>query len=511
MFSLIDTLWLPVVDADGRRTRISPRQLADDRIIDLACPRPDFQGAAWQLLIGLLQTAYPPPDVEVWEDIWRDGLGEGWIQALDSLAPALQFGAGRPAFMQDFSPLAADNSPISGLLIDAPGGNTLKLNKDHFVKRGAVNAICPHCAALALYTLQTNAPSGGVGHRVGVRGGGPITTLLMPHDAHRPVPLWRKLWANVTPGERGHCDASVFPWLTSTRTSEGDKDKVTPENAHPLQAFWGMPRRIELDFSHTESGHCDLCGEHSDALLTHYRSKNYGVQYEHWKHPLTPYRQSLKDGTLLSLKGQPGGLSYRDWLGLVLGTKDTLNEMLPASVVSRNFLNKPLRKQVGLWCFGYDMDSMKARCWYEHRIPVWKEITPAVKDYLPLGLQMAHDAQQLLRQSVKAAWFSRPKEVNGDLSIIEVSFWQETEQLFRQLYRSIAGGNCPVKSLNAWQNQLYMYLIGTFDRLTFGNPDQQGDLTRAVKARSEMVTQFYSQKSMKQLKGLQPQEEPANG
>ncbi|ULR31494.1 type I-E CRISPR-associated protein Cse1/CasA [Dickeya fangzhongdai] len=511
MFSLIDTPWLPVVGADGHRTHISPRQLADDRIIDLACPRPDFQGAAWQLLIGLLQTAYAPSDEEDWEDIWRDGLGDGWVRALDTLAPALNFGADKPAFMQDFSPLDADDSPISGLLIDAPGANALKRNTDHFVKRGTVNAICPHCAALALYTLQTNAPSGGVGHRVGVRGGGPITTLLMPYDAQNPVPLWRKLWANVTPGERGDCVAAVFPWLAATRTSEGDKDKVTPENAHRLQAFWGMPRRIELDFGHTEAGHCDLCGDSSDQLLTHYRSKNYGVQYEHWQHPLTPYRLSNKDGMLLSVKGQPGGLSYRDWLGLVIGTQDALSQTLPARVVSLNQQRAPLLHKVGLWCFGYDMDNMKARCWYEHHVPVWKEIPPAVHDYLPLGLQMAHEAQQLLRQSVKAAWFRRPKEVGGDFSIIDVSFWQETEQFFRQLYRSIAAGKCAISALKAWQNQLYLYLIGTFDRLTFGNPDQLGDLTQAVKARSDMVKLFYGQKSMKQFKQMQPQEEAVNG
>ncbi|WP_038903127.1 type I-E CRISPR-associated protein Cse1/CasA [Dickeya zeae] len=508
MFSLIDTPWLPVVGADGHRTHISPRQLADDRIVDLACPRPDFQGAAWQLMIGLLQTAYPPPDDDGWEAIWRDGLGHGWIQALDSVAPAFQFGTGKPAFMQDFSRLEADSKPISGLLIDAPGDKTFsRISKEHFGKHDAVSAICPHCAALALYTLQTNAPSGSASHRGGVRGSGAITTLLMPYDAHRPVPLWRKLWANVIPGERGRCDASVFPWLTTTHSSEGEKDKVTPENAHPLQAFWGMPRRIELDFSHTTSGHCDLCGDNSDQLLTHYRTKNDGVQYENWKHPLTPYRKSLKDGSLLSLKAQPGGFSYRDWPGLVLGTKDTISEILPARVVSLNHQRVPLRYKVGLWCFGYDMDKTKARCWYEHRVPVWKELTPTVRDYLPLGLQMAQDAEQLLRQSVKAACCSRPNDASDDFSCIDVSFWQETEQFFRQLYRSIAGGTCAVSALSAWQNQLYMYLIGTFDRLTFGNPDLQGDLTQAVKARSDMVKLFYSQKAMKQLKQLQPQQQ----
>lgn len=81
---------------------------------------------------------------------------------------------------------------------------------------------------------------------------------------------------------------------------------MTPENAHPLQAYWGMPRRIELDFSQTMAGICDLCGEHHESLLLQMRSKNYGVQYDSWLHPFSPYRQALKDPSApwLALKGQ---------------------------------------------------------------------------------------------------------------------------------------------------------------------------------------------------------------
>lgn len=170
-FSLIEEPWLPAVFADGRMGNISPQQLPDDNIIDLAWPRADLQGAGYQLLIGLLQTAYAPADDDDWSEIWEEGLGSDFSQALATLAPAMQFGAQKPAFMQDFAPLDSDPTPISGLLIDAPGGNTLKLNKDHFIKRGTLNAVCPHCAAMALFTLQTNAPSGGQGHRTGMRGG----------------------------------------------------------------------------------------------------------------------------------------------------------------------------------------------------------------------------------------------------------------------------------------------------------------------------------------------------
>ncbi|MCV5690115.1 type I-E CRISPR-associated protein Cse1/CasA, partial [Escherichia coli] len=68
----------------------------------------------------------------------------------------------------------------------------------------------------------------------------------------------------------------IFPWIAPTITSDKKGNIVTPDNSHYLQAYWGMPRRIELDFTHTENGICDLCGEHHEALLLQMRSKNYG-------------------------------------------------------------------------------------------------------------------------------------------------------------------------------------------------------------------------------------------
>ena len=71
---------------------------------------------------------------------------------------------------------------------------------------------------------------------------------------------------------------------------------VTHEQVNKLQAYWGMPRRIRIDFNTTTIGNCDICGEQSDALLGLMTTKNYGVQYAMWQHPPTPYRLPLKEG-----------------------------------------------------------------------------------------------------------------------------------------------------------------------------------------------------------------------
>lgn len=76
------------------------------------------------------------------------------------------------------------------------------------------------------------------------------------------MPLWHVLWLNV-PVQKGDVvpvafDARVFPWLGPTRTSEKDQ-ATTPQDVDALQAFWGMPRRIRLNFEpNTENRPCDL-------------------------------------------------------------------------------------------------------------------------------------------------------------------------------------------------------------------------------------------------------------
>lgn len=509
-FSLGTEPWLPVIDRQGQRRKISPADLADNDVIDLAWSRADFQGAAYQLLIGLLQTVFAPEDREQWEDIYDDGLdADDWRNALARVAVAMQFGTQKPAFLQDFSALTVDNSPIAGLLIDAPGGNTVKLNKDHFIKRSTYQHICPHCAAMALYTVQTNSPAGGAGFRTSMRGGGPLTTLVMPDDANEP--LWRKLWLNVMPDKHPWRDEQlplIFPWLAETRSSETAKNIVTPENAHPLQAYWGMPRRLEIDFSHTQSGVCDLCGEHHDALLSQIRSKNYGVQYDGWVHPLSPYRKALKDAAspMLALKGQPGGLAYKDWLGLSMTTEDKLNATLPARVVQLN----PDSQAGGLWCFGFDMDNAKARCWYEHRLPLVAlpaDVAGHFKALLSMAIELATSARPLLIQALKEAWYESPKEAKGDFSMIDIAFWQQTEPGFRQLWQTLSqypSSQDPYAraALREWCEYLQQWLLKTFDERAFTNPDETADLMRILTARGNLIKNFKKLNGLKKLKGM---------
>ncbi|HHH38471.1 MAG TPA: type I-E CRISPR-associated protein Cse1/CasA, partial [Sedimenticola sp.] len=343
--NLLTDDWLRVIGADGRILPLSPPRIGSGEIRDLHAPRADFRGALYQFLIGLLQTACTPENRKAWLAWWRtppstDELKKRFAPFLDAFELISE--NGRPAFMQDLDMPDGEPKQIATLLIDAPGGKTLRDNLDHFVKRGTVEKISPHWAATALFTLQINAPSGGVGHRVSLRGGGPLTTLVLPPEGGDRDTLWHRLWLNVLTGEElarlpGNGalknQSAIFPWLATTRTSGKKGSETWPEQVHPLQVFWCMPRRIRLDAPDREGGICDLDGRPATALLHGYRTRNHGINYAgSWEHPLTPYvREAGKEN--LTIKGQPGGLGYRHWLGLVVEESAGKQHRVPATVV----------------------------------------------------------------------------------------------------------------------------------------------------------------------------------
>ncbi|WP_425219733.1 type I-E CRISPR-associated protein Cse1/CasA [Ralstonia solanacearum] len=509
--NLLTTPWLTVLRQDGSEDIIAANAMTSGSPpVDLLAVRPDFRGALYQFLIGLLQTAYAPADQDEWRERWHQPPDLAALKA--AFAPyldAFELAGKGPAFMQDFDLPEAEQTEVAALLIDAPGGKTVRDNLDHFVHRGVVEALCPICAATALFTLQINAPSGGVGHRVSVRGGGPLTTLLLPTDP--AATLWQKLWLNVMPADalayppvkqRG----DVLPWTVPTRTSDargvGD---TTPESVHALQAYWSMPRRIRLDWSEADGACCDLCGAASDTLVRHYRTRNYGTNYTGaWLHPLTPYSLDPKGANPpLSIKGQRGGVGYRHWLGLVLGNDDHQPD---AAQVVRHFQARVRLPGVRLWCFGYDMDNMKARCWYDATLPVHavaREQQMGLAVAVKAWLDVAKEVADLLHKWVRAAWFERPGDA-GPAPSVPQSFWQQSEPAFYTLLDQVAKVELSDEAALAplhrdWLRASHGLALRLFDDWVLAAPIEGMNIERVVTARSGLSKGLNTAKPMKPL------------
>src|SRR5690606_33171387 len=171
------------------------------------------------------------------------------------------------------------------------------------------------------------------------------------------------------------------------------------------------------------SGHCGICGSASEALYDRYLTKNYGVNYTGaWRHPLSPHNVN-KDGMPLPMHPQPGGLPYSHWLGLVQGAETKAVRREPARVVQA-FWEKRGRDVEGqhrVWAFGYDMDNMKARCWYDSTIPLY-HLPPEPRrlfgDNVGKLILAATEVASNLRGALRKAWFRRPQDKGGDTSFI---------------------------------------------------------------------------------------------
>jgi CRISPR system Cascade subunit CasA len=369
-------------------------------------------------------------------------------------------------------------------------------------------------------TLQINAPSGGVGHRTGLRGGGPLSTLILGEP---PSSLWRNLWLNVQ--ERSaflrHGEAAkmaphfTFPWLAEITALQHEEGELAPTQLHPAHVFWAMPRRIRLDCTALSEGECDICHRKSDRVIRQYVTKNYGLNYKGaWDHPLSPYYET-KEGWL-PLHPQPGGFGYRHWLAWLCGTLPSAGKnQRPARVVvhllEHHYREVPV--QLRLWAFGYDMDNAKARCWYESTLPLYglascqRDALKRIQSEVGIWLAGAQMTVYFLRRAVKDAWFSR--DARGDLSAIDAEFWSRTESDFYLQIKDLIEGVRSDPDLDtssvraAWHRVLKHTSLALFDRFVGTSSIERQNPRRVALAFHQLERNLRGPK-IRQAAGLPP-------
>jgi CRISPR system Cascade subunit CasA len=227
-------------------------------------------------------------------------------------------------------------------------------------------------------------------------------------------------------------------------------------------------------------------------LITGFHSRNYGVQYNAWLHPLTPYYKD-KDGNLLPTHGQPDGISWKDWVGLLFGTPNEAKR--PAQCVSR-FRERRARK-IGiehprLHVFGYDMDNMKARGWIESELPAFATNDPARIEAMSVTATNLTEAASVVAAAlvfaVKSAWFARAEDAKGDLSHIKWRFWDETQEAFFRAMERVAreGTAAELDVRRGFRDPLEIAALGIFDSLCPAAGLEFADMRRLVSARHNL-------------------------
>lgn len=453
--NLLTDPWLPVVRAKTGAVLIRPAEivsaLADDPVLNPNWPRADLNIATYEFLIGLIFAAMPAESKRGWLQRWEKPPTNAELDAaLAPFAAAFNLDGEGPRFLQDIDDLPGDPNPCDALFIDSAGDSTRKKNADLMVKRDRYQVLSRPAAAMALYTLQAMAPAGGAGNRTSMRGGGPLITLVRPPSASgfSQPNLWQTIWANTPLQDEDEAltekPERAFPWLKKTRTSE--KDSTYPEHGHPVQQFFGMPRRIRLVFERNSNRRtCDLTDMVDDVIVTGFVQRPWGVNYAGWEHPLTPYYRTKPGEPPLPRHPSVGRFGYRQWIDVAIGKGDGLR--MPAAAVEAYIRDRAVNIQgpdnlniPRLLVAGWAMDNMKPLDFIEDEQQLHIAATPARgREIDNLARQMAEAADVAVRDTVwnvRRALFSEQATVDAEktaLDAIRESFYDATEDDFHEI------------------------------------------------------------------------------
>ena len=504
MFNLLVEPWLPVIRADGQRDRVRPADITShickNPIVAVDWPRADFRVACIEFLIGLVATAWPPSDDEEgWIGGWEKPPSPDVLDAaFSSLAPGFNLDGGGPRFLQDLDDLPGEPDTPETLLIEAPGEETRRKNTALLVKPGRIGCLSRPAAAMALFTLQCYAPQGGSGHRTSVRGGGPLTTLALP--GIEPCSLWQQIWANVPSGRAPSLTElpKVFPWLAPTRTA--DRFPATsPREGHPLQAFWGMPRRIRLAFvQNIDQRACDLTGAIDPVIVTGWQKRNQGINYDLWDHPLSPSRKSGGGGWIAWLA--KSGIGYRDWIGIALpdGAGGTRPAQCVSNWVTRSFNLSSCAQNSRLLAAGYHIvNNMKAHAFIESEMPLPGTDRAAADAVAIVARRLVAAAEivaEATRRAVRDARYRRGtnvKNTSAPLLMVYESFWTATQDRFFTLLttdHTAEWERALAAVADQWRTALRGTALGLFDEAAPLNPSVSSlDPGRIVAARCNLL------------------------
>jgi CRISPR system Cascade subunit CasA len=499
--NLLKDPWLPVIREDGSNDIISFWQITDKHgenpVIEIDAPGPDFRNGLYQLLIGVIQTAAMPEEDDDWEDLFhKPYTGEVLREKFLCFEDCFVIDSDGPAFMQDYDLLLDQEiETLQSLFVH------LTSEPNTFFNKKIPKQIDAYWAAAALYCLCTFGPAGGRGYRTGIRGGGPVTTILIPGDTEtRKTSLWEKIWFNILPesevaGLRGYSSktqkSDIFPWMKPTVDSSNG-EAVFPQDCNPLVMYFAMPRRIRLFYEYKE-GICDLTGKKTSALVTGYRTYHSGNNYQgHWIHPLTAYRlQKEKDNPPIAIKGSPGGFSYRDWMLLSFDYSEK-EHLTPQIVKYAQYERQELmeKRNCITWNAGYDLVNANARGWHEAVMPAYPLDGIAslfIKTFTENALNTADTCINYLQSAVKTAWYKNPKEKKVDLSFLKHDFYRKTENDFYQLLDLLVKhtGNDNIRSQCAgdWEQKLIYTLFELYNVWALAGNEDGIDMKRVVSGR----------------------------
>ena len=220
---------------------------------------------------------------------------------------------------------------------------------------------------------------------------------------------------------------------------------MTQEDTNPLEAFFGMPRRLRLVFR--------------DERVVGVVQRPYGTNYTAWEHPLTPYYRQKEDAPdWLPVHPKAGRLSYRNWLGITMEAAGEGKGTRRAATAVRECLNRHRAPDFELLVGGWAMDNMKPVDFTLDAYPSFPGLGEDGEDRVRRLVDAANTASGALRKALKAA--CRLDGISLDTAV--ETFFAGTEGEFEESVQSIIGGTA-TEVEEAWHETLRKHALRMFD------------------------------------------------
>ncbi|MCH8859132.1 MAG: type I-E CRISPR-associated protein Cse1/CasA, partial [Proteobacteria bacterium] len=404
------------------------------------------------------------------------------------LASAFNLTGEGPLFLQDMERLEGSANAPDMLFIDSAGKSTAKKNADLMVKRDRYAGLPLPLAAMALYTLQAHAPSGGAGNRTSMRGGGPMVTLVRPRGGE--TPLWSLVWANVPEGHPLPPDGltAALPWMRPTRTSEKKtgvtvEQPATDHTAH--EAFFGMPRRLRLVVE----------GNIVTGVIQKPRGTNYGA----WRHPLSPYYAEKEGGVKQPRHPKPGNFAYCNWLGVVLGAAGERQALAFRARSLADFTARAPQADADVLVAGWAMKGAKPLDFIWSEQPLFP-LSPEAEVTAAELVEAAEMAVQALVSALKDA-LGLEKKNAIQLDRAREAFFQRTQGKFEAALSRLASGAEAEPLKRGWLTTLRSVAERQFDAAALPGLAERDIVARGTKGFSRRPTALRIVEAKRTLAG----------
>lgn len=295
--NLLEDPWIPVRanGGTGAFRLLTYRELLceQDDAWQISLPRDDLELACLQLLVCMTQVMFLPEDDRTLRTRTATPLSVAEFDA--GIAPCCDWfdldHATQP-FMQSRGVRAVEDTPIQKLLIGLPAGN----NHAFFNAAGEVRHLCGSLAAIALFNQASNCPSFGGGFKGSLRGGAPITTLVIGCGLRDMV--WRNVLTRLRVALR---QISMSTWAEDQPTwlrPIVEKSIVPWDEISLIRGLFWQPARVELVKSASNKP-CDVLGGERGFAYSGFRKEKFNFTVHGvWPHPHGTLSMTKKNGLL---------------------------------------------------------------------------------------------------------------------------------------------------------------------------------------------------------------------